>query len=149
MRSTSADCCPFPVRACGTRCAQPLGVAGWPAEDSWIAHEDGTYSWKEEPAIEFFYHDCAPEDARWAASLLRPQAQTPIDEITPLRRWPAVDSTYVLCRDDRVVNPDWSRMHVPARLGVRPLELPGGHAPFVSRPAVLADTLTATLGEAR
>jgi pimeloyl-ACP methyl ester carboxylesterase len=121
--------------------SEPIGVKGWPREDAWIAHDDGTYSWKEAPAIEFFYHDCAPEDARWAASLLRRQGQPPITEVTPLAEWPTTPSVYVLCRDDRVVNPDWGRRAARERLGVDAVELPGGHSPFLSRPAELAELL--------
>jgi pimeloyl-ACP methyl ester carboxylesterase len=121
--------------------SEPIAVEGWPREDSWIAHDDGTYSWKEDAAIEFFYHDCAAEDARWAVSLLRRQGQLPITEVTPLAEWPTTPSVYVLCREDRVVNPDWGRTAARERLGADAIELPGGHAPFVSRPAELAEIL--------
>jgi hypothetical protein len=35
------------------------------------------------------------------------------------------------------------RYAVSARLGVEPIELPGGHSPFLARPAHLADVLVA------
>ena len=47
----------------------------------------------------------------------------------------------IVCRDDRAVSPDWSRAAARELLGVEPVELPGSHSPFLSRPAELADLL--------
>ena len=49
----------------------------------------------------------------------------------------------ILCRNDRAVDPDWSRRVARERLGVEAIELPGGHSPFLSRPAELAARLDA------
>lgn len=62
-------------------------------------------------------------------------------ETTPLEHWPSVPAIYVLTTEDRVVNPAWSRRAARERLGVDPVELPGGHSPFVSRPGELAAVL--------
>ena len=51
------------------------------------------------------------------------------------------DCSSVLCRDERCIRPDWSRRVSRELLGVEPLELGGGHSPFVSRPAELAELL--------
>jgi len=107
--------------------------------------EDGTLVWTPERAVEIFYHDCPPEVATWAVARLRPQALTPLLEPSPLDRLPDVPATYVLCRDDRITPPDWSR-RAAARLGVAPVELPGGHSPFLSRPAALAGALLDAAG---
>ena len=106
-----------------------------------IRHADGSWEWPAEAAIEAFYHDCPPDDARWAASRLRRQQWKVIDEITPLGAWPPVDSVSILCREDRMVSPDWSRRVAVERLGRPALELDGGHSPFLSRPAELAGLL--------
>jgi hypothetical protein len=45
--------------------------------------------------------------------------------------------------EDRIVNPAWSRRAARERLGVDPVELPGGHSPFLSRPGPLAEVLDA------
>lgn len=108
----------------------------------------------DEPDILFPYHGgrpglrdrffgaCSPEDADWAMARVRDQALKPFTETTPLRAWPAVPSSYVLCTADRACNPAWSRRAARARLGVKPLELVGSdHSPFLSRPAELADVL--------
>ena len=90
-----------------------------------------------------FFHDAEDGLAEWAVTQLRPQATKPLEEISPLRAWPDVPSTYVMGRDDRCINPAWVRREVPRRLGVTPVELDGGHSPFLARPRVLADVLAA------
>ena len=107
-------------------------------------HPDGSTSWPVEAAIERFYHDCPPADARWAATKLRRQTWKPVDEITPLVAWPAVECTYILCAEDRAVVPAWSRRIARERLGETAIELPGGHLPFLSRPAELAALLASS-----
>ena len=57
--------------------------------------------------------------------------------------WPAVPAEYVLCTDDRVVSPGWSRQVAQERLVVHPRELEGGRCPFVARPVSLAGELVA------
>jgi hypothetical protein len=56
---------------------------------------------------------------------------------------PDVPRRYILCADDHIVGPDWSRREAPARLGVEPVELPGSHSPLMSRPRELVDLLLA------
>ncbi len=108
-----------------------------------VALPDGRVAWPPALAEEIFYHDCPRERIPAALADLRPQAGTPMKERTPLAAWPDVPTEYILCRDDRVVSPEWSRTAVPARLGVRPRELDGGHSPFLAAPAALADELVA------
>ena len=102
---------------------------------------DGRTTWPPALAREVFYHDCPPELADRAVALLRPQGTVPMRETTPLTSWPGVPAEYILCRDDRVFAPDWSRRVAADRLGVTARELPGGHSPFLARPALLADEL--------
>ncbi|MGB0096134.1 MAG: hypothetical protein WBP81_26810 [Solirubrobacteraceae bacterium] len=40
-----------------------------------------------------------------------------------------------------MVRPQWSRIAAPQRLGVEPIELPGGHSPMLANPKHLADIL--------
>jgi pimeloyl-ACP methyl ester carboxylesterase len=47
----------------------------------------------------------------------------------------------IVCAEDRVVDPAWSRRVARDRLGVEPTELPGGHSPFLTRPAAVAAVL--------
>lgn len=104
---------------------------------------DGVYEMGEQTAAEMFFHDVSPTLRDWALSRLRPQSYRFMEEITPLESWPDCESDYIVCRDDRAVNPAWGREVASGRLGVVPFELDGGHSPFLSRPSELADLLSA------
>lgn len=92
-------------------------------------------------ARDCMYGDCTDEQAQWAFDHLRPQATAPYLQAHPFDALPEVSRTYILCTEDRLVTPDWSRRAALERLGVEALELPGSHSPFVSRPAQLARLL--------
>jgi hypothetical protein len=106
-----------------------------------VTNPDGSTSFPHAGAVEYFYQDCSPELASWAASRLRPQRWKVMQEVTPLSAWPDIPSSYLLCQEDRAVNPDWSREVARTELGLTPVELPGGHSPFLGRPAHLAEVL--------
>jgi pimeloyl-ACP methyl ester carboxylesterase len=105
-------------------------------------HDDGSTSWPVDAATAIFFHDCDPALAAWAASNLRRQAVRLMMEPCPLEAMPAVPMTYVLGTEERAIDPAWSRA-AAARLGAAVVELPGGHSPFLARPAALADVLSA------
>jgi pimeloyl-ACP methyl ester carboxylesterase len=104
----------------------------------WIDCGDG--GWLPAPATAraLFYHDLSDEDVRWLIPQMRRQTTTPTNETTPLTRWPECDRAAIVCTEDRVVSPAWSRKSLRDRLGVVPVEIGGGHSPFVGRPAELA-----------
>jgi len=106
-----------------------------------VGHPDGSDTWPEEGAVEVFFHDCEPEVALAAARQLRRQYWRVTQEVTPLRQWPAVPAAYVLCTDDRMVSRAYAVRAARLQLGVDPIELPGGHSPFLSRPRELAQAL--------
>ena len=116
-----------------------------PNHDGGVARDElGRSYWTDpETARRVLYGDYSREVGLAAAERLRPQAQAPSTEPCPLERWPDVESAYVLCTEDRIVSPEWSRWAARERLGVEPIELPGSHSPFLSRPAELADALGA------
>jgi pimeloyl-ACP methyl ester carboxylesterase len=96
----------------------------------------------DEVAIEFLFHDCEPEAiALGLATRMRMYAERAMVEIFPLEALPEVPSSYIVCSDDRTITPAWSRRTARERLGVEPVELPGGHCPYLSRPSQLADVL--------
>ena len=102
----------------------------------------GRSSWTdEEIARRTLFADCDENDARAAFERLRPQATAPYDVPCPLEAFPAAPRTYVLCTEDRIVNPDWSRRVARERLDAELVELPGSHSPFLSRPDALAEVL--------
>jgi pimeloyl-ACP methyl ester carboxylesterase len=92
-------------------------------------------------AAELFFPDASPELASWAIPRLRPQCYRVMSEATPLAAWPDIRCESIVCRDDRALNPDWARGAARDRLGVRPVEIDGGHSPFMTRPAELASIL--------
>jgi pimeloyl-ACP methyl ester carboxylesterase len=86
------------------------------------------------------YSDLSPEDARWAAERLRPQAQKSQGEPSPAPP-PGLRVESILGANDRVLSPAWSRRVARERLGVEPVELPSGHFPMITHPELLADAL--------
>ncbi|MBO0729524.1 MAG: alpha/beta hydrolase [Acidimicrobiaceae bacterium] len=84
------------------------------------------------------FSGCSPEVLAWALPLLRPQHELPVPD--PVH-WPIADVEYVVPEDDRAVDPAWMRMAARERLGVEPIDVPGDHSPFLSRPGPLADVL--------
>lgn len=94
-------------------------------------------------AMQFLFHDCPPEIAAWALNTRKLMfARGALTRTFPLERWPDVPMSYVLCREDRTLRPDFWREYVREKLGIVPVELPGGHCPHVSRPGALADVLS-------
>jgi pimeloyl-ACP methyl ester carboxylesterase len=87
------------------------------------------------------YADCDEATARAAFDRMRLQATGPYRLPCPLDAMPDVESVYVMCSEDRMVNPAWSRAAAPERLGVDPVVLPGGHSPMYARAGELADLL--------
>jgi pimeloyl-ACP methyl ester carboxylesterase len=104
--------------------------------------DHGAVTWDPEVAARLFYRSCDPDTARWAAARLRPQVWTTSQEISPLERWPDCELASIVCADDEVLAPDWSRRIAREVLRIDPVELPGGHSPMLSHPAELADALT-------
>lgn len=94
-------------------------------------------------ARELCFHDCEPEVAHWAISKLRDmRSLAHLTEVTPLQTLPDVEYAYIVCMDDRIISPIWSKYAANKRLGVEAIELPGGHYPHISHPIQLAEVLT-------
>jgi pimeloyl-ACP methyl ester carboxylesterase len=92
-------------------------------------------------AREVFYGDCKEQSAQAALGRLRPQSVYPAIQPCSLAEHPRVSTTYIVCRDDQMLRPEWSRQAARERLTAELIELPGHHSPFYSRPSVLADVL--------
>jgi hypothetical protein len=88
-----------------------------------------------------FYGDCDEPTIKAALDRLRPQSAYPAILPSSLTEFPPVQTTYVVCSDDQILRPQWSRWTARERLGADLIELPGDHSPFYSRPSVLADVL--------
>lgn len=106
------------------------------------ADAQGRREWADaDLARQFMYADCDDEIAESAIARLRPQAQSPYSIPCPLDSYPDVPTTYIVCSDDQLVNPEWSRDFAHRGLDADLIELPGSHSPFMSRPADLASVL--------
>jgi pimeloyl-ACP methyl ester carboxylesterase len=133
---------PRPGRSLGdVMSSEPDMITAWFNDLPRHVGEDGSVRWDPDVAIKAFYGDCDPETARWAAARLRPQVWTTTREVCPLDRWPDCELVSIVCADDLVVAPDWSRRIARDVLGVEPVELPGGHSPMLTCPVELADIL--------
>jgi pimeloyl-ACP methyl ester carboxylesterase len=133
------------MSANGQRAAEPIDDAGPSGSADWTDLGDDVWFVGPKTATEMFFPDAAPVDAAWAASKLRPQSYRPMNEVMPLTAWPEVPSAYIVCRDDRAVNPDWARRAAHERLGIEPVEIGGGHSPFITRPMELAALIDSIL----
>jgi len=127
------------------RAAEPIDGAGPSGSAEWTDLGNDVWLVGPNTATEMFFPDAAPVDAAWAASKLRPQSYRPMNEVTPLMEWPDVPAAYIVCRDDRAVNPEWARRAARERLGVEPVEIDGGHSPFITRPMELAALIDSVL----
>jgi len=95
-----------------------------------------------EAARQFMFNDCEGEVLKWSLTTVRLFLASPVyDEITPLTKWPDTPSTYLLGRKDRIINQAWARDVVPRRLGIAPTEIPTGHSPQNSQPALVSKLL--------
>lgn len=92
-------------------------------------------------ACAMFYGDCDEPTTKAAIERLRPQSAYPAILPTSLTEHPSVPTTYVVCSDDQILRPGWSRRTARERLGAELIELPGDHSPFYSRPSELAEVL--------
>ena len=101
-------------------------------------------SWPNvEAATSAFYPDCSAEDAAWAYARLRHQNSSSLwDSPYPLDSWPPGRRVAIIGADDEAVTPTYAIHVCRTRLGIEPIALPGGHSPFLARPAHLADPLT-------
>lgn len=104
----------------------------------------GRYVWPNFESARFsMYADCDVASAQWAYSRLRPQAKKPFTEALPITDWPDLPMTFIVCKEDRMGRAGPLRELARRRFGLDAVELPGGHSPFLSRPAELARALLA------
>lgn len=92
---------------------------------------------------DLYYHDVDPELAAEATRRERNETSRALEEPWPLDRWPDTPTTYLLCRDDRMLPAAWARRHARERLGLEADEIDGGHYIALSRPRELAERLAA------
>ena len=125
----------------------PMAVPGATSDLRYL--DDGASVWPTvESATTAFYEDCGPADARWAFSRLRGQNSNSLwTRPYPLDTWPPGRLVSIAATEDRMVTIEFARHAARARMGIDLVEIPGHHSPFLARPAELAGTLTAAIGE--
>lgn len=112
------------------------GIEWWSNTD----HTDHTPPWPDDER-DVFLQDVPADVAVATLARSRTQTRRVMEEPWPLDAWPAVPTRFLLCRDDRCFPAAWLRRVVHARLGITADEIDGGHMPYVSRPAELAERL--------
>ena len=99
-----------------------------------------------EGAAHDFFNDCPPDLQRSLYARFRPQAVAPFAHYNPIPHYPDVPMHAIVTSDNNIVLKELHTPMIRRRIGVEPVELPGGHCPFVSRPGVLAGVLDRMVG---
>jgi pimeloyl-ACP methyl ester carboxylesterase len=108
-------------------------------DSTWV--DDAGLSHMSDGAGEYcFYSDCSPEMVAEAVAHLRPQGVAGMAGPKAAERT-SVPSILIRAEDDRCVAADWQRWAATVLTRRAPVAVPGGHSPFLSRPALLADVL--------
>jgi pimeloyl-ACP methyl ester carboxylesterase len=118
---------------------EPLWVEAWAAA-SQIGKDPIE---DDEMALNFLFHDCTLEVAKWALTNRRLlYSEAALNEVFPLQAYPSkVAHSYVVCTNDRTISPKWARRAAQEFLKVEAIELLSGHCPYLSRPNNLASVL--------
>ncbi|MCW2818727.1 MAG: alpha/beta hydrolase [Marmoricola sp.] len=107
---------------------------------------DGTVSASGYDAASFgarFLQDAEPSVQAEAWDRVTSQALAAFTTPTRAAGWQGVDSTYLVCGQDRSTSVGLQRSH--AARATRAVELPTGHHPFITRPDLVVDQLQAVL----
>jgi pimeloyl-ACP methyl ester carboxylesterase len=86
-----------------------------------------------------FMQDADSATQREAWERLTAQAASAFMTPTTAAGWQGVDSTYLVCSDDRNTSVELQRFH--ANRATRSVELPTGHHPFISRPDLVVEQI--------
>lgn len=106
--------------------------------------EDGYSSVKPGAAGDLFYHDCTPTDIAWAESQLRPQPLGQAPHAYGRAAWRDVESTYIVCADDRTLTADFQR--ICASLVGNSAVMEGSHSPMLAQPEQVAAVISRIAG---
>ncbi|MDR7300351.1 alpha/beta hydrolase [Haloactinomyces albus] len=105
--------------------------------------EDGATRLDPTKAADALYNDCSADLAAWAIARLRPQRPEVTKGVPRRHAWRETPATYVVCTEDRAIDPDRQR-EMAERCGeVR--TWPTGHSPFLSRPDLVVELITESL----
>ncbi|MCX5402421.1 alpha/beta hydrolase [Streptomyces sp. NBC_00335] len=119
--------------------AASLGGASQQLRDAIVAEPDGSTTLHPGLAAATLYGDCPEPLAARALALLRAQAPGCGRGVPRLHSWKETPSTYVVCAQDRAIDPGLQR-RMAARC-TEGREWQTGHSPFVGRPGLIVELL--------
>ncbi|WP_167040517.1 alpha/beta hydrolase [Salinibacterium sp. ZJ454] len=115
----------------------------WPGEtfvDWWTNTGHDRERVNSDPDVSFF--NGVPDDlAREARARGRDQQGEWMSRPWPAEGHPTVPTMAILCLDDQFFPASFMRRHVRDRLGIEPLEIPGGHYAALTEPDAVANKL--------
>lgn len=107
-----------------------------------VSADRRSFAFRADKLASALYGDCTPEQIAFAAARLCPEAVAPQE--TPLvlsARYHSVPRSYVLCEDDKIIDPQAQAEMVADWPPAQVLRLASSHSPFFSMPARLCDWL--------
>ena len=107
-----------------------------------IVDDQGRCTMSKENAITAFYQDVEPEIADRAVAGLRPQWAEAFNKVDPIAPYAGQVAQVIYTTEDRIIDAEKHRKMSEERFGITPVALPGGHSPFLSHPAKLAEVLS-------
>jgi len=107
-----------------------------------IVDDQGRCTMSKEDAITAFYQDVEPEIADRAVAGLRPQWAEAFNKVDPIAPYAGQVAHVIYTTEDRIIDAEKHRKMSEERFGITPVALPGGHSPFLSHPAKLAEVLS-------
>ncbi|MEJ8640279.1 alpha/beta hydrolase [Streptomyces sp. MS1.HAVA.3] len=117
--------------------AAGLGGASQQLREAIVPGPDGSTILQPDLAVDALYGDCPEPLAAWAVDLLRAQAPGCGRGIPERQGWKHTPSTYVVCAQDRAIDPSLQRTMAWRCTDVR--EWQTGHSPFVARPDLIVE----------
>ncbi|MGW1507231.1 alpha/beta fold hydrolase [Streptomyces mirabilis] len=124
--------------------AAGLGGASPQLQNAINPEPDGSTSLHPDRAIDILYGDCPEPLAARAVGLLRAQAPGCGRGVPERHSWKHIPSTYVVCAQDRAIDPGLQRRMASRCTDVR--EWQTGHSPFVAQPDLIVELLRELLG---
>ncbi|MEU9916316.1 alpha/beta hydrolase [Streptomyces sp. NPDC051001] len=119
--------------------AAGLGGATPQLQDAINPEPDGSTSLDPDRAVDTLYGDCPEPLAAWAVGLLRAQAPGCGRGVPERQSWKHTASTYVVCAQDRAIDPDLQRKMATRCTEVH--EWQTGHSPFIGQPDRIVELL--------
>lgn len=105
--------------------------------------DDGTVGVHADLVRELFLQDCDEATVREALARLTRQSAMPFAQATRQIAWKEKPSTYFVCTEDLAIPAELQRRR--AGTGVRLVDLPSGHHPFLSQPEAFAHSIAAEI----